>query len=125
MVVDDTTILPADVLLRRVPPYQVILDKNTGTHRPSSAAFEDEELSVNIQSILAANGLDWRFSLIGHDGFSLCSFTAKQARDLRQAIVRTPKAGNPSHGDVVGKKTDGVRKGFTRVAVWVHRASRT
>ena len=59
--------------------------------------------------------------MVGHDGFSLCSFTAAQAREFKQVIVKTPKDGNPSHGDVVGKKTDGVRKAFTRVAVWVHR----
>jgi hypothetical protein len=104
-----------------VPPYQVVLDKNTGSHRPSTAAFEDEELSVNIKSILHEHGLDWRFSLIGHDGYSLCSFTAAQAIELRQQVVKTPKAENPAHGDVVGRKTNGVRKGFTRVSVWVYR----
>jgi hypothetical protein len=117
----DPTIRPDEVLLRRVPPDQVVLDKNTNTHRPSSAAFEDEQLSVDIQSVLHEHGLDWRFTLRGHESFSLCSLTAQQAWDADQEIVRSPTIENPAHGDVVGGKPYAVRKKLARSAIWVHR----
>lgn len=48
---DDESILDQDRLLRRVPPQPVIREDD-GTIRPSTAAFKDEELSVNIESLM-------------------------------------------------------------------------
>jgi hypothetical protein len=56
-------------LLRRVHPQQVILDQNSGGYRPSSAAFNDDNLSVDIETILALHHLDWNFTQKGYEGF--------------------------------------------------------
>jgi hypothetical protein len=40
---DDPTVQDGVNLLRRIPPRHICFDENLGRHRPSSAAFEDDE----------------------------------------------------------------------------------
>src|SRR5689334_22896980 len=105
--VDDGSIPDGACLLRRIRPDQIVDDANLGQRRPSSAAFKDPDLSVDAEPILQANGLDWKFSLQGYPGFSLVNIDAKHARAKALAVIHKPLGGNPSHTEVVGKKTQG------------------
>jgi hypothetical protein len=117
---DDGTIANDAGLLRRIRPDQVVHDKNSGEKRPSSAAFKDPEMSVDAEPILRANGLDWKFSLGSHPGFSLVRFLAGAARANQLAVVHKPEAGNPAHTEVIGKKTRGIANNLVAVSDWVH-----
>ena len=99
-------------------------DESGVCYRPTSDAFRNFNLSVDIEAILAEHGHDWRFTLIGHEGFSLVRFTAGNARGLGQAIMKKPvqgNPGNPAHGEVIGNK-ERVKRRFTQLANWVHCA---
>lgn len=115
----------AAVLFRRVRPDQVVMDKNTGQWRPSSAAFKDPNLSVDVEPFLAEDGLDFRWSLKDHPGYSLVGFTAGHARSKQQNVVHTPIPGpipsrNPYHAEVIGKKTPGTANHLRDGSSWVH-----
>lgn len=105
---DDGSIPDAAGLLRRVHPSQVVDDKNTGERRPSSAAFKDPEMSVDVEPMLEAKGLDWRFSLRNNPGYSLARLQAGAARAAGQAVVHTPAPDNEAHAEVRGRKSPGV-----------------
>lgn len=107
-------------LLRRVHSSQVVLDKNSGKYRPSSAAFNDNNLSVDIETILTSRNFDWTFTLKGHEGFSLVRFSAEIARDLGQKVILCEIPGNPAHGEVRGKKTGAVKGKLVEQSEWVH-----
>jgi hypothetical protein len=55
---DDGSVPDSAGLLRRIHPSQVVQDHNTGRARPSSAAFKDPHMSVDIEPILVSLGLD-------------------------------------------------------------------
>jgi hypothetical protein len=119
---DDMTIADDSQLWRRVPPWHLIEDKNLGTVRPSSAAFDDpagSSMSVVLGNEVLAAGRDPSSVLAGHDGFYLASVTAAHARSLQQAIVRMPIHDEPAHAEVVGKKTRGVQRSFAKAATWI------
>ncbi len=117
--VDDATIPSESKLWRRIPKWQWTKDENLGRVRPSSAAFEDEELSVFLKIVLDEKGLGVDHVLEGHQGFAVASIAAGIARECKQAVVRDPMEGSPAHGLVVGKKTDGTRKKFYKNSEWV------
>jgi hypothetical protein len=102
---DDRSINDDAGLLRRVHPNWVVADGNTGGRRVSSAAFRDPALSVDIEPILVAQGLDWQFTLKAHAGYSLVRFPAGSAREKGLSVVSKPLPGNPAHAEVLGKKT--------------------
>jgi hypothetical protein len=52
---DDPSITGDERLLRRIPCTWIAWDE-LGNATLSSAAFKDEELSVNIESVMARNG---------------------------------------------------------------------
>jgi hypothetical protein len=106
--VDDGSINNEAGLLRRIHPEQVVPDKNTQRPRLSSAAFKDDELSVDAEPLLAQAGLDWHFSLRGYLGYSLVRFRAGAARQERLRVVHKPERCNPAHTEVIGKKTQGI-----------------
>jgi hypothetical protein len=108
------------VLLRRVRPDQIVDDQNLGQPRPSSAAFKDPNLSVDAEPILRSAGLDWKFSLSKHPGFSLVSITAGLARSLNQIVELKPEIDNPSHTEVIGKKTQGTANALRDASQWIH-----
>jgi hypothetical protein len=118
--VDDGSIADDANLLRRIRPEQIVDDNNTGTRRPSSAAFKDSTMSVDAEPLLIANGLDWTFTLAGYQGFSLAQLLARETRLKGQAVVHKPLSDNPAHTEVVGKKTQGTANYFVSVATWVH-----
>lgn len=104
---DDGTIPDTACLLRRVHPSQVVEDKNVGEFRASSGAFKDQEMSVDVEPMLDAAGLNWSFSLRNHPEHSLVRFRAGDARALGQAVVHSPIPDNPAHAEVKGKKSPG------------------
>jgi hypothetical protein len=64
-------------LLRRIHPLQVVPDRNNGTLRPSSAAFKDPSMAVDVEPFLAEQGLDWKFSLKDYPEHSLVRLSAE------------------------------------------------
>lgn len=120
---DDGSISNDAHLLRRVHPDQVIFDKNLNRNRPSSGAFDDPEMSVDAEPLLAHAGYDWRFCLINNSGYSLVKFLAGVARGLDLPVIYKPLTGpppNPAHCEVHGKKTPGKTKALWRASEWVH-----
>jgi hypothetical protein len=120
---DDATISNDAQLWRRIPPWHLVLDKNFGRIRPSSAAFDDDPegtpMSVALGDDVLAAGREPVTVLAGHDDFFLASVRAALARSLKQGIVRRPTQVEPAHAEVLGRKTDSVRRKFARAAVWV------
>jgi hypothetical protein len=116
--VNDPTITDDDQLLRRVPECQWVED-GAGGWRPSSAAFNDIELSVDIASTLHALNEPITAPLRGHDGYALVAISAGLARQHDQAVCRDPLHTNPAHGIVYGKKTNGTRKQLAKNSAWV------
>jgi hypothetical protein len=123
--VDDGSIANDASLLRRIRPDQIVDDENSGARRPSSAAFKDPELSVDAEPILRANGLDWKFSVQGHEGYSLVQFKAGRARAKALPVIHKPINGNPAHTEVHGRKTQGIANHLVAGATWVHLSSET
>lgn len=111
---NDDTIADAERLLRRVPPLWWIFDDNLGCHRPSTAAFDAEEMSVSLASSLVAFWQPLTTVLAGHEGYALVAITAGLARQGGQAVARDPIPENPHHGVVFGKKPRSLRNAFKR-----------
>jgi len=120
---DDPTIADDAVLWRRVPRHHFIPDQNLGRMRPTSAAFEDHPngspMSVLLQDLVLASGRTAESVLPSREEFALASITAGFARSCNQGVVRTPQLDEPAHADVVGNKTESVRKRLAKEARWV------
>lgn len=118
---DDGSIVDDAGLLRRIRPEWVVEDKNLGIPRPSSAAFKNCSLSVDAETILAEDGLDWNFTLTNYDGYSLVRFCAGAAREKQLSVVHNPiLPKNRAHTLVVGKKTQGIANHLRDSSDWVH-----
>jgi hypothetical protein len=117
---DDGSVPQDSGLLRRLHPEQIVADQNTGRSRPSSAAFRDPEMSVDAEPLLAANGLDWRFTLEGYAGYSLVRFRASAAREKGLAVIPRPLPQNPAHTLVKGRKTQSILSHLRDRSEWVH-----
>jgi hypothetical protein len=122
---DDGSIADAAALLRRIRPEQVVDDFNTGQRRPSSAAFKDPSMSVDVEPILESNGLDWHFSLQGYEGYSLARLQAHHARGKSLAVIHKPLTDNPAHAEVVGRKTQGTARYLAASSTWAHLEPKT
>jgi hypothetical protein len=97
--VDDGSIKNDACLLRRIRADQIIDDENTGTKRPSSAAFKDPEMSVDAERILTAAARDWHTCLQGYEGFSLVNIDAIHARAKGLAVIHKPIKDDPALPD--------------------------
>jgi hypothetical protein len=118
--VDDGSIADDTDLLRRIRPDQIVDDKNKGTRRPSSAAFKDPAMSVDAETILHQHGLDWKFSLRNHPGYSVARFKAGAARARALAVVHKPQPDNAAHTEVIGRKTQGAANHLVAASSWAH-----
>lgn len=126
---DDPSIVDDDVLLRRIPPEQIVPDHNTGGVRPSSGAFCDDgqghPMSVYLTSRINELGLDPQLVLEGHEGFAVAGIGAAPVRDEEQVLVREhtpddpPHVCDPAHGLVAGKKPRSRRGRVWKHAYWV------
>jgi hypothetical protein len=115
---DDASIPSEAELWRRIPPEQMTGDGSE--RRPSTANFEDAELSVAIAAE-CTGGLD--ALLKGHDSFGVASFTAGFVRALGLGVVRDPIDAIPGHANVTGNKTKSKRKQIARACKMVHDPS--
>lgn len=111
---DDPSIPNDETLYRQVPPIHRGADG-----KPTSAAFQNhpdyEAFSVILDSILRESGRTPEDLLF--PGYEIWSFTAGQARDLGQKIVRRPEETERAHGHVVGPKKKKVKRGFKACSV--------
>jgi hypothetical protein len=120
---DDREKIPDSAgLLRRIHPDHIVPDHNTGRRRLSSGAFNDPRMSVDVEPMLVAKGLDWRFSVAApHANYSLVRLSAGVVRAHGQIVEHTPLPTNDCHAEVVGKKSGAVRKVLRTAAEWVKR----
>ena len=120
---DDATVCDSDPLWRRIHPDQVLFDRNLGSWRPSSAAFNDHPNGTPMSVVLGNDVLKASRSpealLNDHAGYSLASVTAGLARSCEQIVYRAPVADEPAHAEVKGVKSKTVRKRFAKEAAWV------
>ena len=100
-------IADADDLYRRIHPLQV------RDGRPTSAAFTDPELSVDLAKLTTPQP-----SLSDYASHGLASIIAGHARSLRQEVFHNPVESNPAHALVKGKKTPSIAKSLARSAKW-------
>lgn len=119
---DDIKLIPDECgLLRRIPPSQIVHDANVGKRRLSSGAFRAKQLSADAECLLAAVGLDWKYSLLKHSSFFLIRLNAGFARQHSQTVQHAPLPDNPFHAEVVGRKSDPICTAFRNAAEWVKK----
>ena len=116
---DDPSIPGDERLFRRIPSTWVAWDE-LGNATISSAAFKDEELSVNIESVMQRDGRPPEDAIRDYAGYGLAAITAGYARSLNQVVAPDPVPEEPSHGVVYGqKKRGGVGGKLRDGAIWV------
>jgi len=101
-------IADADDLYRRIHPSQV------KDGRPTSAAFKDHHLSVDVARLTIPDR-----SLSGYPSHGLASITAGHARSLGQDVFHDPRVTSPAHALVEGTKTPRIGRSLARSATWV------
>lgn len=115
---DDPNIADDDRLFRRIPRTWVNWDEH-GNASISSAAFKDEELSINIESIMTRDERLPDDAIRAYPGYGLAAFTAGHARSLDQCVAPDPVPEEPAHGVVYGqKKRGGVAQRLRDGACW-------
>lgn len=100
-------IADVDALYRRIHPLQV------KDGRPSSAAFKDTELSVDLARLTTLER-----SFMGYPLHGLASITAGYTRSLEQTVFHDPLQSNLAHALVKGHKTPGIARKLARSAKW-------
>jgi len=116
---DDPSIPNSDRLLRRVRLNQLFTEPG-GSQRPTSAAFKNTELSVNIESLMDQQGRPLTDTLSNHPGEYLTSVKAGLVRDHGYPIVKDNAPPNdPAHGLVLGKKTGSFANAMVRAHQWI------
>jgi hypothetical protein len=119
-VIPDDAPVPEDMsLYRRVHPSEIVWNDNDGCLRPGSGVFKDSEMSVHLDDALQDEGREPESVLSGKPQHSLVSLTAGFVKSEEQAVHRTPRPDDASHGDVCGRKSQARRKRFARAAQFV------
>ena len=120
---DDPDTHNADQMLRRVPPWHFVPDDNSGSLRPSSAAFEDDDdgspMSMHRRTVIDSTGGHIERLMVGHIGFGLVGLSAGDLRSRDQTVHSDPLDDEPAHALICGTKTDSNRRFFRRQSVWV------
>ena len=91
--VDDLTILATDRLFRRVTARQLVKLPD-GTKRPSSVVFKATEMSVNIESLMVAQGRLPEDTLTKYPAEYLTSLIAGRVRAHHYPIVKDTEPPN-------------------------------
>ena len=91
---DDPSIAGHERLFRRIHRSHVLWDEH-GAPAISSAAFRDEELSVNIESVMTREARPPEDAIRKYPGHSLAAITAAHARSLDQRVARDPTDEEP------------------------------
>ena len=116
---DDPSIPGDERLLRRIPQTWVDWDEH-GNASISSAAFKDEQLSINLASVMAQDGRAPEDTVRNYPGYGLVAITAAHARSLMQAVAPDPLPEEPAHGVAYGqKKRAGIGGRLRDGAQWV------
>lgn len=116
---DDRNIPNAERLFRRIPRTWVQWDES-GSVGISSAAFKDEELSINLESVMVRDGRQPVDAIRDRPDCGLAAITAGHARSLNQAVCPDPQPEEPAHGVVYGqKKHRGIGGKLRDGAAWV------
>lgn len=100
-------IADSDDLYRRIHPSQV------KDGRPSSAAFKDAEMSVDVARLTTP-----KQTLTGYPSHGLASIMAGHARALGQDVFHDPLELNPAHAIVKGNKPLGIARSLAQSAKW-------
>ncbi|WP_392532581.1 hypothetical protein [Nostoc sp. C117] len=95
---------PSDKLLRWLHPGQIHPEEN----RPTSAAFRDFEMSVDILSLTTIEESYNRAKKIGKN--AVVSIKAQLIIEKGLEICHEPVEGNDAHAVVLGKKTNSIAK---------------
>jgi len=115
---DDPNIPNAERLFRRIHLTHVV-EGEGGSSMVSTAAFRDVELSVNLESVMDAEGRAPEDSLKHNPNDLLMSITAGLCRNQEQLVGPDPIPEEPAHGYAFGKKSKGVQRALRDAAVWV------
>ena len=116
---DEPVIKPDDLIIRRInPEYHLVPDSNRQCDRISSKAYSpssglDSGLSVDIESLIVAAGLQPQQYVVNPIFTGAVVFAAKDIRSLGLWIGYEPLAGNPHHGEIWGPTPSRHHK-FTR-----------
>lgn len=109
----------SNLRFRRVRPNQVVFFED-GTTRPSSMVFKDQELSVNIESLMVEQGRPPEDTLTGYPDEYLTSVLAGHVRERGHPIVKDPGPKHDlAHGLVLGKKKDAFANAMIRLHQWL------
>ena len=83
---------------------------------------KDDELSINLESVMVRAGRPPEDAIRNYPGYGLTAITAGQARSLNQAVAPDPLPEEPAHGVVYGlKKRGGIGGKLGDSALWVVR----
>lgn len=104
---------PHDEFLRRISPDWVKPDGSLMTLAFRNTTGTDR-MSVNWAALSSVDD-----TLIGWEWHGVVSVTAELCWCLNQKIERTPTADNPAHCDVVGYKSESVKRKFARAGKWL------
>jgi len=92
---DNPSIADDERLFRRIPRTWINWD-DQGNASISSAAFKDEELSINIESIMVRDGRLPADAICEYSGYGLAEITAAHDRSLNQVVASDPIANEPA-----------------------------
>lgn len=120
---DDPECADDVALLRRIPKWHVLYDRNRGRVRPSSAAFEDDRddspMSVYRRDVIDREGDVPARVMAGREGYGFASFTAGYARSKNQTVCSDPLPDESAHAVVCGPKPKSIRRWLACNADWV------
>lgn len=109
-------------LLHRIHPVHLVENKRVaGRRRLSTGAFRHRQMSVDVEEMLNALGLDWRFTLGGHEDHGLVRFTAGFARSQNQIVQHDRLPDNEAHALVIGDKPGDVKESFRTNCEWISK----
>jgi hypothetical protein len=116
---DDPSIPDTDRLFRRVRPNQLFTEPD-GSQRPTSAVFKNQELSVNIESLMIEQCRPPEDALTDFPNEYLTSIIAGNVRVHGYPIVKDAAPPNdPAHGLVLGRKTNAFASAMARAHQWI------
>ena len=112
---DDPSIPHDERLFRRINITHVV-ERDADKTEVSSAAFRDDELSVNLESVMKSACRPPEDALRNSPNDLLMSVTAGVCRDHEQKVGPDPTPEEPAHGYVFGKKSKAIRRALRDVA---------
>jgi hypothetical protein len=101
-----------DYIYRRVHPSQI------EDGQPTSAAFNDPRMSVDIASLTTPEKSHARSRSAEYGLVRIAVRSLRQLSGAPQEVRHWPEICNRAHGLVNGKKTQGTRRKIKNLAVW-------